>query len=485
MVGRQHPFTSPLGCGTAILAVAVIGVITFLFGGTLYSPGQLSAVQDRGTTLKGFKSHADFQNQCELCHTPLKGIEAARCETCHTTIAQQRTSRGGFHGKLKATDVSRCAACHPDHRGASFNPLDTTNFDHALVGFSLVKHARNFDNTLIECKSCHDTQNFSFVSTSCADCHAKKDKAFMVDHAAAFGAKCLACHDGLDKMKGFNHAKVKFVLDGKHKTVACAQCHKANVDPKSVATQCQACHAEPKSHAGMFGTDCAACHTSNGWTPAKVDGKSFDHAKTGFVLTSHQKNFDGSAFTCKSCHTGADFKFAQQTCVDCHGKQNASFMTTHIQKYGNDCKSCHDGSGTMKNFDHSKAAFVLDGKHATTECVKCHVNNKFKGTPKTCVSCHVDPKVHAGLFGTQCDSCHTTKAWTPAQLKNHRFPLNHGTRVDSTCKTCHTTTYTQYTCYGCHEHTQANIERKHREEGVNTADLPNCVKCHPTGREKG
>jgi len=257
------------------------------------------------------------------------------------------------------------------------------------------------------------------------------------------------------------------------------------VDPKSVATQCQACHAEPKSHAGMFGTDCAACHTANGWTPAKVDGKAFDHAKTGFVLTSHQKNFDGSAFTCKNCHTASDFKFNLQTCVDCHGKQNASFMTQHIQKYGNDCKSCHDGSGNLKNFDHSKTTFALDGKHATTECAKCHVNNKFKGTPKTCVSCHADPKVHAGLFGTQCDSCHTTQAWIPAQLKNHRFPLNHGSRVDSSCKTCHTTTYTQYTCYGCHEHTQANIERKHREERVPLQDLPNCVKCHPTGREHG
>ncbi|MBI5714010.1 MAG: hypothetical protein HZC38_11410, partial [Chloroflexi bacterium] len=193
MVGRQHPFTSPLGCGTAILAVAVIGAITFFFGGTLYSPGQLSAVQDRSTPLKGFKSHADFENQCELCHAPFSGIEAARCESCHANIAQQRASGGGSHGKLKANDVLRCAACHPDHRGAAFNPLDITNFDHARVGFSLTKHLRNYDNTLIECKSCHTMQNFSFVSTSCADCHAKKDKVFMVDHAAAFGSNCLAC----------------------------------------------------------------------------------------------------------------------------------------------------------------------------------------------------------------------------------------------------------------------------------------------------
>lgn len=35
----------------------------------------------------------------------------------------------------------------------------------------------------------------------------------------------------------------------------------------------------------------------------------------------------------------------------------------------------------------------------------------------------------------------------------------------------------QYTCYGCHEHTPANMQAKHREEGVSES-LDNCVRCH-------
>ena len=53
-----------------------------------------------------------------------------------------------------------------------------------------------------------------------------------------------------------------------------------------------------------------------------------------------------------------------------------------------------------------------------------------------------------------------------------------------TCRTCRTgstgstgSTDQKCACDGCHEHTPANTQAKHREEGV-TENLQNCVRCH-------
>ncbi|MBI5830277.1 MAG: hypothetical protein HZB20_12240, partial [Chloroflexi bacterium] len=194
-------------------------------------------------------------------------------------------------------------------------------------------------------------------------------------------------------------------------------------------------------HAALFGADCEACHTSAAWSPATLNGNAFDHAATKFALTSHTENYDGQPFACATCHGQAltptgPFTFVQEVCSDCHGLRDQVFMVKHVQDFGNDCLSCHDGSGSMKNFDHSKV-FLLDGKHATTACADCHPNNKFKDTPRECVSCHAEPDIHLGLFGLQCADCHSTTAWLPAALKNHTFPLDHGEQGEIACATCH------------------------------------------------
>jgi hypothetical protein len=135
-------------------------------------------------------------------------------------------------------------------------------------------------------------------------------------------------------------------------------------------------------------------------------------------------------------------------------------------------------------FDHSKAAFALTGKHLHVDCAKCHANNVFQGTPTQCAACHPEPDLHKGLLGTDCAACHTTDAWSPASLNQpHPFPFDHGASGPSPCRTCHPTTLSAYTCYGCHEHNQAEVAARHREEGI--TDLTDCVKCHPAGRGEG
>lgn len=334
---RQHPFFSPIGCSATLLLFVLLGAAVYFSGGVAFSPGELSAQTGLQAPLQGFRAHADFELDCVQCHTPWRGVEAARCENCHTDVAAQRQGGSGLHGTIKR--AADCAACHLDHRGRDFDMTATAlaNFDHERTGFSLVRHASDYAGQPLTCAACHQSAtDVSVQESSCSDCHAQAEPAFVVEHTAQFGGACL---------------------------------------------------------------------------------------------------------------------------------------------------DCHDGTGQMANFDHSRA-WPLEGQHGVVECVACHSNQVFAGTPTECEGCHAEPEIHRGLFGADCAACHTAEAWTPARLTEHTFPLAHGEQGDIECMTCHTTTYTEYTCYGCHEHEPARIERKHREEGIDPFELPNCAQCHPTGREE-
>jgi hypothetical protein len=303
----------------------------------------------------------------------------------------------------------------------------------------------------------------------------------MQDHLTAFGQNCLDCHDGADRMVNFDHTATGFSLEGQHASLRCTDCH-LNGQFKNTPSSCQGCHREPDAHRGLFAQTCADCHTSAAWSPAHFNGQLFSHdTSTPFSLVKHSQDYAGAPITCKSCHTSSTFQFEAQTCIDCHGGYDANFMTSHRAEFGDNCIDCHDGSDRLANFDHS-TFFVLDGKHAEIGCTDCHQNHVFKGTPADCSSCHTEPDIHKGFFGLQCQDCHTTSAWHPARLLSHAFPLDHGGSTVE-CQTCHPTTYDQYTCYGCHEHQEAEILGKHLEEGISQIELPECVRCHPTGRE--
>ena len=85
---------------------------------------------------------------------------------------------------------------------------------------------------------------------------------------------------------------------------------------------------------------------------------------------------------------------------------------------------------------------------------------------------------HAGLFGIDCEQCHTTTAWQPAKFNGaHTFHINHGRA--NTCRTCHPNSLVQYTCYQCHD--QNDVRREHTEEGIR--NFSNCMQCHASGGE--
>ncbi len=486
LVQRQHPIFSPVAIISTLLLAGMLSIVVFLTGGRAFSPGDLSALNNNGQPIGGFQTHAEFGGDCSYCHGPFKGIEAPRCETCHENVGQQRMMGEGVHGRLQM--VEACAQCHLDHRGGDFNMLSIalSSFDHEVTRFSLNKHKRDYEGLSIKCDTCHvSEQDFTVSLNACIECHKAADPPFMTTHMEAFGENCAACHDGKDTMAEFtleDHAQI-FALTGVHQETTCASCHQDG-QFEGTPQACNACHQEPDVHLGLFAADCATCHTPDGWKPATLEGQPFDHAvTTQFSLIKHVTNYDGTAFTCRTCHTGGDeFNFTDAQCVDCHAAAESAFMADHTAQFGPNCMSCHNGTGAMANFDHAQI-WPLEGQHAATECTACHVNRVFKGTPTECVACHEESTIHAGLFGTDCANCHTPNAWQPAKLTYHNFPLDHGGQGEIACETCHTAKYTEYTCYNCHEHNQAEIEREHREEGISPQEITDCVACHPTGRE--
>jgi hypothetical protein len=498
---RQHPLLSSLGFVFTAIMLVGLGLVILRSGGMAFSPGRLSAKTAAGITLSGFHSHADFESRCQLCHAPLKTTQDVLCEKCHVDVRDQITSQNGPHGKI--AQVNQCARCHSDHNGAQFDPgLSSWKFfDHSQTQFGLVWHQVDYNATPLGCEKCHDSDsNFSASSQKCSACHAQHDQKFMTQHVQDFGQNCIACHDGTDRMVKFDHSKTAFPLQGQHAQVQCVQCHGAGKwvvgsiatvsqltaqSFKQTPTECAGCHAEPAVHQGMFDNNCAACHTTDGWKPARMDGKLFDHTSTtGFNLALHVKDYDGSLMTCKACHQNGVDTFSLQVCETCHaqGAERQAFMLKHVDQFGPACLDCHDGVDRMMNFDHANF-FVLDGKHASIQCDACHKNKVFKDTPKVCVQCHAEPAIHAGFFGLKCEYCHTAQAWSPAPLKEHVFPLDHGGKGEVACQTCHPAKYAEYTCYGCHDHQPDEIKASHQKAGISAQDLPDCAKCHALGQK--
>ncbi len=485
---RVHPLLSPSGIGITLLIFLGLVFSQWKNGGKMFSPGDLTSQSQAGVTLGGFTSHADFETECEHCHAPFETTQADLCLHCHATVISQIQKGSGTHAGLP--NIEQCRSCHPDHRGRDFDPTQAafSLFDHSLTRFGLRWHQFDYDMVPIDCYTCHDTENgFYLIVQSCEVCHAGEDPDFIANHILNFGDDCLACHDGTDRMTNFNHATTSFPLDGAHASTTCAACHIAG-QFEGTPSQCISCHLEPAIHAGLFSTDCTACHTTIEWSIlVGLKGISFDHfSQSGFSLIRHHTDYTGSLLECAACHSSEDgfnVRFDLNFCTDCHTLNDPGFMAEHQTQFGIECLSCHDGIDRMAGFDHNQS-FILDGKHAETSCEACHINKIFNGTPTQCSNCHAEPEIHAGYFGIQCENCHTTDAWAPAKMKSHTFPLDHGDQGVIACDVCHVTRYTEYACYGCHEHQPEEIVDKHQEEGITGARFEDCMACHPDGLER-
>ncbi len=474
----------PLGCLstsgiiTAVIILVAITGLMWIGGGSIFNPGPLNA-QTGATSLGGATSHADLLRQCGACHPSPWGSDTMdnRCLDCHTGVAAELSTAAGLHGAMAAhNDGVRCVDCHTEHQGsaAALTIADARQFPHTeATGFSLQAHQTVSSGAPFACTDCHPDTLTRFDLLTCDICHRQIDTIFVSDHVTTFGVQCLACHDGVDSYgAAFDHNQTAFSLEGRHTEAQCEACHRGQ---SSLATlqatdqTCFGCHQQDDAHQGRLGQDCKACHTPDSWENA-----TFDHNLTTFPLTGAHVPLE-----CEACHLNNVYEGTPTDCFGCHQQDDA-----HQGQFGQVCEVCHTpDSWENATFDHNLTTFPLTGAHVPLECEACHLNNVYEGTPTDCFGCHQQDDAHQGQYGTVCIECHTTTAWTPAQYTGpHPFPMDHGESGVSPCATCHPDSLQTYTCYGCHEHTPANIEAEHREEGI--FDFQDCVRCHPTGREE-
>ncbi len=254
----------------------------------------------------------------------------------------------------------------------------------------------------------------------------------------------------------------------------CAACHVPPFSASSMDARCQACHtdipaqlANPHSLHGILVADkahfnCRDCHTDHQGSAASLTSlaiTNFPHQLLGFSIQAHQKNADGTSFTCAKCHPNGLTSFDIKQCANCHQALDTSYMAAHLAAFGAACLSCHDGVDTYgKNFNHMVAAFALTGKHSSVECGGCHTGARtiadLKATKQDCFSCHAKNDAHVGQLGSQCGDCHTTSGWSPATFDHSKsvFPLT-GKHASVPCLSCHVNK--QFAslptfCYDCH-----------------------------------
>ncbi len=414
---------------------------------------------------------------CTACH--LNNVYKGTPTTCYDCHWQRRQD-----DRFRLQLGSQCETCH--------RPVSWTGarFDHAAnTGVPL-----NGAHAQAACQSCHPNGNFRAASTTCISCHQQDyQSAQNPNHVTAgFPTNCETCHRASDtsfNLARFDH-NAAFPLRGMHAATTCASCHRGNVF-RGTARDCVGCHrtnydrtTTPNHAAAGFPTTCESCHRE---TDSSWQGAGFNHNQVFALVGNHAQA------ACATCHRNNVFRGTPRDCVGCHIEQyNRTSAPNHASAgFPTACENCHRATDTNwrgAGFNHNQV-FQLLGRHAQAACTTCHRNNVYRGTPRTCVGCHIDqynrtsaPNHASSGFPTTCENCHrgSDGSWNQGTF-NHRFPITSGPHRTS-CSTCHQSSTQSFTCLVCHEHSQSQMDSKHRGRAGYRYDSLACYSCHPNGR---
>ena len=374
--------------------------------------------------------------------------------------------------------------------------------------------ARAHEKQESDCANCHDRSNKRTQSELCMDCH--KDVAADVrTHHGYHGrmpnpgaGECRACHTDhkgrsadivqLSRAQ-FDHRQTEFELEGAHRSLDCASCHKPGQAWRKAPENCIGCHKSDDVHRSQFTQSCGECHASVAWA-----GGRFDHDKTDFRLTGAH-----TSLACNACHIGGRYKPTPNSCNGCHATDDV-----HRGERGEACGKCHSTrEWKSAKYDHLKeTGYELLGMHADLDCLSCHRSGNYQDKiAKTCEGCHRADDAHAARFGGKCEDCHDNEHWKPVpydHLARHKFALV-GAHASIACDACHTApTAAQKLgtrCADCHRAEDVHggkvtggCENCHGQEGWrkglsfdhDLTDYPllglhrvvSCAQCHATPR---
>jgi hypothetical protein len=433
--------------------------------------------------------------ECEACHRKddvHKGSLGPKCGDCHVENAWKEVAKfdhgktrfelTGKHADAKCGDCHKnnryretpraCLACHKaddKHKGQFGEKCEschgtrdwkTTTFNHDRD----TKYALRGKHRVAKCDSCHKGNLYKDkLGSACVDCHRKDDK-----HKGTLGNECGNCHSERDwkEPAGFDHAKTRFPLLGKHASVECKSCHKSTVFKEAPST-CIGCHKKDDKHEGTLGETCADCHTERDWKAGK-----FDHDRTKFRLRGGHA---APKVKCDGCHKDQkSYRRTATECYACHKKDDK-----HQGQQGERCEQCHvDRDWKTTSFDHGRTAFPLTGRHITVECKKCHETNRYKDARRECYACHRKDDKHKLRFGERCETCHSTRDWKLWDFdhdKRTEYKLEASHRRVA-CESCHTApapagrkiAALSSACFACHR----------ADDAHDGAFGSRCERCH-------
>jgi nitrate/TMAO reductase-like tetraheme cytochrome c subunit len=337
---------------------------------------------------------------------------SAFCDTCHEMDPYYASWETSVHNQAE------CVNCHIPHGIIPFIQTKLFSFREIYVHFASTPEAplavtREIPDS--NCLSCHPDPgevtlgNVAFShdmheSQDCIDCHVRLvHRTVNPPYYVPPGdmSSCLACHDGTTApsqcslchtppheargecsnchtQEGWaaSAAAHPFPLEGAHATLACTDCHVSkpgveNIPGTELAQAdpaCVSCHAV--EHPGL--TDCANCHTPEGWTPA-----TFEHP---FALVGAH-----ASLACTDCHVsepgvenmpGTEWPVPDPACVSCHGDQHGGLT---------DCADCHTPEGWKPaTFTHPQVGEHVPNGEIPLDCASCHPS----GFATNSCSCH-------------------------------------------------------------------------------------------------
>ncbi|MBN2616524.1 MAG: hypothetical protein JXR71_12600 [Bacteroidales bacterium] len=425
--------------------------------------------------------------ECTKCHTNgLSEPLSPDCYSCH----QQDFSSTTNPAHLSLNFSTTCTDCHTTDPG--WKPARFESHDGLYFPIYSGVHNGEWD----KCTDCH-TQPETYTVFSCIDCHEHNQTDTDKEHSGISGytytsIACYACHPTGSREGAFNHDATGFPLDGAHAQAQCLDCHANGYAGTSNA--CSSCHMDSYNQAenhvaNNYPLDCSLCHTTTSWA-----GATFDHNATNFPLTGAHVSTE-----CAACHANG-YTGTPTTCVSCHLTNfNETVNPNHVSlAIPNTCDQCHttEPGWQPATFPIHNDYYALNGAHAAiaNNCYLCHQGN-YTTTANTCYGCHAtnynnttNPSHTAAGFSTDCASCHSETAWTPATFDhdNQYFPIYSGRHQGtwSSCATCHTqpTSYAVFSCITCHEHSQSNTDGEHRDVRNYVYNSTSCYDCHPNGR---
>ncbi|HEX8925903.1 MAG TPA: hypothetical protein VF786_08940, partial [Terriglobales bacterium] len=250
---------------------------------TGFKPAKFTASEHMAVPFPLRGKHVEVK--CDKCHTPAGKatqymVKFDLCLDCHKDV-----HKGQFAG---APHMNRCEDCHDEH---TFHRTPITLAKHQQLSFKLTG-----GHIAVACIDCHKStvENgpvlYHFADLSCTTCHADPHRGEFADRMkrtgnAAHPAGCTVCHstDTWKNLSGFDHSDTQYKLDGTHKGVSCAECHRPpnmerslrNVNFKAAPSRCEQCHENVHGAqfllAGDRTTSCARCHNSTKWRPSTFD----------------------------------------------------------------------------------------------------------------------------------------------------------------------------------------------------------------------